>query len=158
MTSSGPPAGTIVSPGQQYTCRHVATPYDDQKRAAVLAALLAGQSVSQVARDYNVSRASVMDWRDKSGIRPAPVAQKNRDELAELVAGVLHANLHAVQVLAERVATDEEWFRRQDASEIAVLSGVLTDKSVRILEAIESAGYGDSEGTDVDPTATPGAA
>jgi hypothetical protein len=135
-------------------------PYDDQKRAAVLAALLAGQSVSSVARDYNVSRASVMDWRDKSGIRPAPVAQQNRDKLAELVAGVLTANLHAVQVLADRVASDQDWFARQDASEIAVLSGVLTDKAIRILEAIESAaaGPGGGEGTEVDANAAPGAA
>jgi len=130
----------------------MAQPYDDQKRAAVLAALLEGQSVSQVARDYNVSRAAVINWRDKSGIRPAPVTQEKQDEIGELVAGVLHANLHAVQVLAERIATEQEWFRKQPASDIAVLSGVLTDKAVRILEALESAGA-EPTGAAVDPTA-----
>jgi transposase-like protein len=136
----------------------VAQPYDDQKRAAVLAALLAGQSVSQVARDYNVSRGVIINWRDKSGIRPAPVTQEKADEIGELVANVLHANLYAVQVLAERVAAEEEWFRKQSASDLAVLSGVLTDKSVRILEALESASSSPEPGGDVDAVTPPGAA
>jgi len=114
-------------------------PYDDQKRAAVLAALLAGQSVSSVARDYNVSRAAVINWRDKSGIRPAPVTQQKADEIGLLVGDVLNNLLTTVSVLAER-ARDEDWFNRQDAADVAVLSGVYMDKAVRILEALESAG------------------
>ena len=134
----------------------MATPYDDQKRAAALAALLAGQSVSQVARDYNVSRQSVMAWRDKAGISVTPVGQQKRDEIGELVSGVLYANLHAIQILAERIATDQDWFTRQDAADIAVLSGVLTDKAVRILEALESAASPDP-GTELDAAPPPGA-
>jgi len=111
----------------------------DDTKAAVLAALLAGQSVSQVARDYHVSRAAVSDWRDKSGIHPAPVAQEKRDEIGELVANALRSFLLTVSVLAENTH-DKAWFREQSAADIAVLVGVLTDKSVRILEAVESAG------------------
>ena len=135
----------------------MATAYDDQKRAAVLAALLAGQSVSQIARDYHVSRQAVMQWRDKAGISRTPVLRENQDQIGELVAGVLRANLNAVQVLAERVATEEEWFRKQSAADLAVLSGVLTDKSVRILEALESAGVDNGDlGAATTPEGTTG--
>jgi transposase-like protein len=131
-------------------------PYDDQKRAAVLAALLAGQSVSQVARDYSVSRAAVINWRDKSGIRPAPVTQQKADEIGALVSDVLTNLLTTVSVLAEH-SRNEEWFNRQDAADVAVLAGVFTDKSIRILEALESAGIAES-GADMDAAAPPGAA
>lgn len=113
-------------------------PHDDQKRAAVVAALLEGQSVHQVARDYSVSRATVVAWREASGLHRSPVQPQKRDEIGALVAGVLRSNLAAVQLLAEH-ASDPEWFRKQSAADIAVLSGVLTDKAVRILEALESA-------------------
>ena len=56
------------------------------------------------------------------------------------------------------VAANEEWFSRQDAADVAVLAGVFTDKSIRILEALESAGPADPEGADVDAAAPPGAA
>lgn len=126
-------------------------PHDDQKRAAVVAALLAGQSVHEVARDYGVNRASVIAWRRAAGL--PGVQPQNQDEIGALVADVLRNLLITVSVLAER-SCDEEWFRKQDASDIAVLAGVFTDKSVRILEALESA----SSGTDMDTLALPGPA
>lgn len=113
-------------------------PHDDQKRAAVVSALLEGQSVSQVSRDYNVSRASVIAWREAAGLRSTPVEQEKRDEIGGLVADALRGYLTAVSVLTSRTH-DEAWFNRQDAADVAVLIGVLTDKAVRILEAIESA-------------------
>ena len=134
----------------------VGQPYDDQKRAAVLAALLAGQSVHQVARDYAISRPTVIKWRDAAGLGATRVVPEKHDEIGELVAGVLTETLAAVQVLARQV-NDQEWLRKQPASDIAVLYGVYMDKSVRILEAFESA-RSDTSGTDVDPTSTPGAA
>jgi transposase-like protein len=113
-------------------------PHDDQKRAAVVAALLEGQSVSQIARDYSISKSSVIAWREAAGLHSTPVEPQKRDEIGALVAGVLRSNLAAVQLLAEH-ASDPEWFRKHNAADIAVLSGVLTDKAIRILEALESA-------------------
>jgi len=129
----------------------VAHAYDDATRSAVLGALLEGQSVSQVARTYNVSRRAVQLWRDAAGHRRSHVSQEKQSDIDELVAGVLEANLHAVQVLAERIATEEEWFRKQPASDIAVLSGVLTDKAVRILEAVPSASSSDADAAAESP-------
>jgi transposase-like protein len=113
--------------------------YDDAKRAAVLAALLAGQSIHQVAREFQISRKTVLDWRRAAGMERTRVEPQKVDELGELISDVLRANLRAVQVLAEHVATEVEWRRKQPASDLAVLSGVLTDKAVRILEAFEAA-------------------
>lgn len=127
----------------------MANAYDDQKRAAVLAALLAGQSVSRVARDYSIDRATVIRWRDKAGLQRTPVPQEKQDEIGELVAGVLVETLGAIQVLA-RQARNQTWLDKQPASDLAVLYGVFTDKSVRILEALESAGV-----DPVDTSASP---
>ena len=128
-------------------------PYDDQKRAAVLAALLAGQSVSAVAREYDVSRRAVQLWRDAAGISHAPVSQQKYEDIGTLVSDVLTNLLTTVSVLAER-SRDEEWFNRQDAADVAVLAGVFTDKSIRILEALESAG----QPGDMEPAPPPEAA
>lgn len=128
-------------------------PHDDQKRAAVVAALLEGQSVSQVSRDYSVSRASVIAWREAAGLKSTPVEQEKRDAVGVLVADVLENLLITVSVLAER-SRDETWFAKQDAADIAVLSGVYMDKAVRILQALESA----DDGADMDPALPPGAA
>lgn len=124
--------------------------HDDAKRAAVIGALLAGQSIHEVARAYNVSRRTVLDWKRTAGIITRVPPQK-ADELGELISGVLRANLRAVQILAERIGTDPDWWRKQQASDLAVLSGVLTDKSIRILEALEAA----EPTPEVDATAAP---
>lgn len=113
--------------------------HGDETKAAVIAALLAGQSVSQVARDYSVSRRAVQIWRDSAGVNRPPVSQEKQDEIGELVGNALRSFLVTVSVLSERTH-DETWFREQSAADIAVLVGVLTDKAVRILEAVESAG------------------
>ena len=48
----------------------------------------------------------------------------------------LKGSLHTLQEQA-RFFADAEWLRKQDAADVAVLHGVLTDKVVRLLEALE---------------------
>ena len=108
-------------------------------KAAVLSALLQGQTVSHVAREYKISRRAVMQWRLAAGINATPVAQEKQDEIGELVATYLRSALLTLAVQQEAFR-DKAWLAKQDAADVGVLHGITADKAVRILEALEAAG------------------
>jgi hypothetical protein len=51
----------------------------------------------------------------------------------------LETSLTCANTLAKKAASNQKWFAQQSAEGIAVLYGVLSDKAIRILEAIEPA-------------------
>lgn len=128
-------------------------PHSDETRGAVLAALLAGQSLHEVARTYQLNRATVVAWRESAGIKSSPVEPQKRIEWGELISDALRSYLTTVSILAQR-SQDETWFARQSAESIAVLIGVLTDKAVRILEAAEPADDSSAAGLDASSGAS----
>lgn len=111
-------------------------PHSDETRAAVLSALLAGQSLNAVAREYHISNATVISWRDAAGMATSPVQPEKRAELGDLIAEYLRDVLATLSIQA-RAVRDETWLKRQPASELAVLHGVLADKAIRILSALD---------------------
>lgn len=120
--------------------------HDETTRAAVLAALLQGQSVSQIARDFNISRPTIQRWRDASGYagHVAVASQEKQDRIATLVSSLLEANLETLRVHTE-LARDKAWTHRQSAAELATFDGVLSDKTFRLLEALERGAAIESE-------------
>lgn len=121
----------------------MAREYSDETKGAVMAALLAGQSVSSVAREYNVPKGTVSGWRRQAGV----ATQKG--EIGELLLGYVHAALDTL-TKQMHVFSDEAWLKRQPASEVAVLHGVIADKTIRLLE-----GLADSAADSGPPGATP---
>lgn len=112
--------------------------HSDEVRAEALSALLAGQGVNEVARKYKLPKATVS--RLKNSIGPEQLEQvetQKRSSIADLIEGHLSASLKAAQAIARRVETDDQWFAKQNAADVGVLYGILTDKSIRILEAAE---------------------
>ena len=115
--------------------------YSDETKAAAMAALLQGQSVSSVARDYQIPKGTVSNWKRQAadqaaGVRPE---RTQKERIGELLVEYLNTNLETLRVQAEHFA-DPEWLKKQGASELAVLHGVMTDKAVRLLEAMAGAG------------------
>lgn len=113
--------------------------YSDETKAQVMAALLAGQSVSSAAQQYKIPKGTVSSWRKvalgkaAATVVDSDVTQKSTT-LDDLLQGYVEANL--VTLREQSVFfRDKEWLRKQPASELAVLHGVLADKTVRILEA-----------------------
>lgn len=107
-------------------------------RAQVVAALLSGQGVNETAHRYNLPKQTVS--RIKAAIDPADLGlaeTQKKENLANLIEGHLIQNLRATTSLAKRIETDDRWFNKQSAAEIATLYGVLSDKAIRLLEAIE---------------------
>ena len=115
----------------------MATTYDPEVKAAALAALLAGQSVSHVAETYRIPRGTVADWSAKARGEVTKAAQGARTErLGDLILDNLEAMLKATRTIVESVSQDKDWLKQQSASEVAVLIGVISDKAFRILEAL----------------------
>jgi hypothetical protein len=118
----------------------MARQYSDETKAAVMAALLAGQSISYVAKEYDIPAGTVKSWRARSMV--APVATEKKAEIGDLVLRYLHANLTALEAQAI-VFSDPDWLEKQEADQAAVLHGVMTDKAIRLLEALSNARSGD---------------
>lgn len=99
-----------------------------------MSALLAGQGVAEVAREYSLPESTVSRWR-----KVARAEAGLSDDIGELLLAYLSENLRTLQ--AQAVAfRDPEWLRDQGASDVGVLHGILTDKAVRLLEALEGSG------------------
>lgn len=117
--------------------------YDQTQRAAVLASLLAGSSVAEVSRQTGIPDSTVERWRDQAGIGPKQpkipqlLGAETKYDLGELVGGYLSDIL--ITLRAQSVhARDEEWLARQNAHDLAILHGVLSDKAVRLLGALRT--------------------
>lgn len=115
--------------------------YPPEVKAAVMAALLTGQSVGSIAEQYHLPPGTVSSWKTRaSGVQSvadvAEVANQKR-EIGDLVLTYLKANLQTLHNQV-RLFGDQEWLRQQPAGEVAVLHGVLTDKAIRLLEALAS--------------------
>jgi hypothetical protein len=115
-------------------------PKDDPTRASVMAALLAGQGVNEIARALKLAKSTVS--RYKNELLPSQLEQvgtQKRDKITALIEAHLETSLTCANTLAKKAASNQKWFAQQSAEGIAVLYGVLSDKAIRILEAIEPA-------------------
>jgi transposase-like protein len=112
--------------------------YPPETKAAVVAALLEGQAASKVAADYKLPEGTVKAWGSRlrnNGSELQSVATEKKDEIGELLVRYLHANLTTLEA-QNVVFRDPTWLTKQNAADVAVLHGVLTDKAVRLLEAL----------------------
>jgi len=109
--------------------------YNPETKAAVMAALLAGQGVEFVAREYKIPEGTVKAWKSRLREGSSPVATEKREAIGNLLIQYLEANLNTLRE-QHKVFADPEWLKKQKAAEAAVLHGVIADKTVRLLEAM----------------------
>lgn len=108
--------------------------YEPETKAAVMAALLAGQGVTEIAREYRIPESTVSRWK-----KLARAEAGRTEDIGELLMEYLTENLMTLR--AQAIAfRDPQWLAAQEAQQAAVLHGVLTDKAVRLLEALEGSG------------------
>lgn len=110
--------------------------HDPEVRAAVMAALLQGQAVTAVAEEYKVPTSTVSRWKEAKRRAREAVGKDADPDVGGLLLEYLRENLETLRAQA-RAFRDLEWLRGQEAADVAVLHGVLTDKAVRLLEALE---------------------
>lgn len=111
-------------------------PYSPDTRAAVLAAIAAGEPIAAVARQYGIARSTVQNWMASSHVSEyrTPAIQQKKAEIGQQVYGLLEDYIETLRIQV-RATRDEDWIKKQSADSLAILHGVLADKSIRLLAA-----------------------
>jgi transposase-like protein len=109
--------------------------YSPEVKAAALAAVLGGEAVASVSRRTGIGRATLIRWRNETGVDRTAIAQQKKEAIGEQLYGLLEDSIAYLryEVNATR---DEKWIKRQDADKLAIYHGVVFDKSVRLAAAL----------------------
>jgi transposase-like protein len=126
--------------------RAMSTEYSDQIKAQALAALLAGQAPSEVARLYNIPVGTLKSWKSRQlrGDSVATVATDVRERIGLLLLTYLEETLYTLTI-QQKAFRNEEWLYKQSAAEAATLHGISVDKAVRLLEGLADSDAPDPE-------------
>lgn len=115
-----------------------------------MAALLAGQSVSAVAKQYDLPKGTVSNWKTRTppGVsevvshgetqKAAERASEKASKIGDLLIELLESNIRGL-ISASSVLRDQSWVRQQNAAELGTFIGITHDKVVRMLEAMDRA-------------------
>jgi transposase-like protein len=116
--------------------------YTPEVKAAVMAALLAGQSGASVAKEFGIPRGTVSAWRARK-VQPiiegaaADATQKRQDEINVLLLDLVIAQLKSQIALADHT-TNKVWLMQQDASALGLFMGIENDKLFRLVQALNN--------------------
>jgi len=105
-------------------------------RAQVVAAVLAGMSVMQAAKEFHLDHGLVSRWVANP---VQPLAREKSQPDSELIMTYFRSALRAMIVQAE-VFADDEYCRRQDADKLAIAHGVLGTKLAGVSETAQALG------------------
>lgn len=117
--------------------------YSDEEKAAVLAALLVGQSVNSVAKQYKIPKGTVSSWQKREQEKLGEIRQ---DAARQLTGGQAQTDIgsrlarymeKSIESLTSQVEVmgEKDYLRKQGMQELAVGHGVQMDKLIRLLEA-----------------------
>lgn len=108
--------------------------HDPETKAAVIAALLAGQGVTQIATQYGLAKSLISGWKaELSEEQIAQVRTEKKERLVDLIQDHLTASLKGATKIAGQ-ADNDVWRDKQSAENLAVFYGVLSDKAIRLVE------------------------
>lgn len=122
--------------------RHRSTRLEiDRERvtAKIITCLVSGKTIEETSKELDISETWVIRVRaelPQEFITQFAAAKTN--EISELIEQGLRAQLLAMIKMVE-VTNDEVWLKAQRAPELATFFGVINDKTVRVLAAIERA-------------------
>lgn len=106
-------------------------------RAQVVAAVLAGTTIAQAARQYGLSKSLVSEWAqaDVRTVRTDQRARENEPDLGELILGLITCHITTIQAQLQAAARPE-WIEKQPAAELAQLVAVERDTTLRLLAGL----------------------
>jgi hypothetical protein len=121
--------------------------YPPEVRAAALAMLFAGASLSATAAHFGVSKGTISNWRDAQDVAVVQqdIERSVRVDVGRLVAEYLTANLGALTAQA-RAAAEPGWIAAQDAYGLVAIHNALGDRAIQILAAIGPSSEPEDEG------------
>lgn len=111
--------------------------HSSEIKAAAIAALKTGNTITHVAEAMGLPKSTVAKWSAQT--RNLLVAADDTDEKRDELGRELYVYLkESIRALTDqlRVFGDGDWVRTQSAGDMALLHGVMADKTVRMLAAI----------------------
>lgn len=124
--------------------------HSDELREEVKTAILAGLGISEVAQKYNLPKSTVCRIRDEVVPNELErVGTEKRERLDDLLLDCLASNLRAQKAITDAVF-EQEFIRKQTASDFKLLYETFADKAVRLLETASAAGVGEDPEEDAE--------
>lgn len=107
-----------------------------------------------VAAKYGLKRSTVNGWKslerpgsDLLTMGDATLISVKKQRIGALMLEYLEASLNALAAQAY-VTSDPNYIAKQPADQLAILHGVIADKSIRLVEALHRSESSDSNGLD----------
>ena len=111
--------------------------HSSETKARALAALLMGERPAVISRNLGVPEGTVRSWKCRLKKQPdATLKKRGSIAFGELLMEHLETSLHSLIAQSKQMA-DPEWIHRQPAGELAVLFGILFDRTMRVFELAE---------------------
>ena len=104
---------------------------EDEKAAALADMILLGPGA--VVAKYGIPLGTIKTWQQEYEIIHDPSVKKGRIEVLAMT--YLEAAFQAL-IAQAYVVSQPDYIERQPAGELAILHGVVADKSIRLLDAI----------------------
>lgn len=111
--------------------------HPEQLRTQVIAEWMAGASLGGLAKAHKLPKSTVQEWV-KGQSRIAVVPKENGVEpsrVMDSMAWELVCDGFAASAAILRKAQDSSWLDKQNANDLAIFFGVLSDKQLRLLAA-----------------------
>ncbi len=109
--------------------------HSDDIRAQVIAAILAGEGVSDISRRLQLPKATVSRLRNE--VAPEKLEQvgtEKREEVNDLICNYLAKNFRALESICE-VLSDASYLRQHSPQQLASVHEELSGKAFQIIEA-----------------------
>lgn len=115
------------------------TEHSAEKKAAVLAELVTGAPSKEIADRHGVKDATVRFWRAEMKRNPANLLQQDQPvtkaRIGDLLIEYVGESLLTLRA-QNKMFANKEWLSKQSAAELSGLHAMLSDKAVRMLEAM----------------------
>ena len=116
----------------------MANTYTAEVKAQVIAEWKAGSSLGQLVKAHGIPKATVQNWvstHERLQLVQVPNTKTEPYDLDKMAVELVDGSRRAILSIY-RLAEDIEWLRSQNAADVAVLGGVISDKLYRLLGAI----------------------
>lgn len=113
----------------------------DEKRETIKALLLSGESPKAVAKAHKVSERTVRRILKEIPDQVEEMKEGRRYDLETMLLDYVAENFATQTALLKQIR-QPDWIKKQSGRDIAVMLGVLSDKTVRILSAVIDPGEG----------------
>jgi len=117
------------------------TVYPEEIKAMAIVEMLKGNSASYVSEKFNIPEGTLFYWRSEYGlanVKESSIASQKKAEIGNLLMGLLEQELITLQAIA-KAASNPDWLDRQSADDLAVFFGVMHDKNIKKIEALNGA-------------------